>query len=117
MSALADAIPASRPLRKIFYKVATTGLSITVALAIGSIELAQVLIRLTGASGGALDAIAVLVFGVLGYLIAGLFLLVWGSSVAIWRFGRLEQRYAVASAMHTHPLDPIVNGVAPEPLA
>jgi hypothetical protein len=78
-------------------------LSIVVALVIGSIELAQVLIRLTGSSGGAFDAIAVLDFGVLGYLIVGLFLLVWGSSVAIWRLGRLEQRHAVVGAVHVHP--------------
>jgi high-affinity nickel-transport protein len=80
------------PLRKIFYNLATTGLSIVVALVTGSIELAQVLIRLTGASGGAFDTIAELDFGRLGYLIVGLFLLAWGLSVAIWKLGRLEQR-------------------------
>ena len=90
------------PLRKIFYNLATTGLSIVVALVIGSIELAQVLIRVTGASGGAFDIVAELDFGTLGYLIVGLFLLAWGLSVAIWKFGRIEQRYAVAGAMHAH---------------
>jgi nickel/cobalt transporter (NiCoT) family protein len=79
-------------LRKIFYNLATTGLSIVVAPVIGSIELAQVLIRLTGAGGGAFDTTAELDFGRLGYLIVGLFLLAWGLSVAIWKLGRLEQR-------------------------
>jgi len=58
----------------------------------GCIERAQVLIRLTGASGGAFDTIAEIDFGRPGYLIVGLFLLAWGLSVAIWKVGRLEQR-------------------------
>jgi len=90
------------PLRKIFYNLATTGLSIVVALVIGSIELAQVLVRLTGATGGLYDVITGLDFGVVGYLIVGMFLLAWALSVAVWKFGRLEQRYAQPGAMHAH---------------
>ena len=90
------------PLRKIFYNLATTGLSIVVALVIGTVELAQVFIRLTGATGGVYDVIAEIDFGVLGYVIVGLFLLAWALSVAVWKFGRLEQRYAQPGAMHAH---------------
>jgi high-affinity nickel-transport protein len=90
------------PLRKIFYNLATTGLSIVVALVIGSVELAQVLIRVTGASGGVYDAVAALDFGVLGYVVVGLFLLAWGLSVAVWKFGRLEERYAMHAHAHRH---------------
>jgi high-affinity nickel-transport protein len=91
------------PLRKIFYNLATTGLSVAVALVIGSIELAQVLIRLLDLSGGVYDLVAGIDFGMIGYFIVGLFLLAWGVSVAVWKFGRLEQRYALAGAMHAHP--------------
>jgi len=80
------------PLRKIFYNIATTGLSIAVALLIGTIELAQVLIGMLNLHGPIEDYIANLDFGVLGYLIVGMFLFSWGLSAALWKFGRIEQR-------------------------
>lgn len=90
------------PLRKVFYNLATTGLSIVVALLIGSIELAQVLIRVTGASGGVYGVVDGLDFGVLGYVIVGLFLLAWGLSVGVWKFGRIEERCAMHAHAHRH---------------
>jgi len=90
------------PLRKIFYNITTTGLSIAVALVIGTIELAQVFIRLLGLEGPLFAFVAELDFGVLGYLIVGLFLLAWALSVAVWKFGRLEERYSRPGAMHAH---------------
>lgn len=79
------------PLRKIFYNVATTGLSVAIALVIGTIEELQVLIGMLDWHGPPWDFIAGLDFGALGYLIVGLFLLAWGLSAAVWRFGNLEQ--------------------------
>jgi high-affinity nickel-transport protein len=80
----------------------TTGLSVAVALLVGSIELLQVLIGVLGLHGPSVDAIAALDFGVLGYLIVGLFLLVWVLSVGIWKFGRLEERYSIRLSPHSH---------------
>jgi high-affinity nickel-transport protein len=90
------------PLRKIFYNITTTGLSVAVALLVGSVELLQVLIGMLDLKGGLYDFIAALDFGVLGYLIVAMFLLAWGLSVAWWKFGRLEQRYAANLASHGH---------------
>ncbi len=75
------------PIRKIFYNATTTGISAGVALAIGSIELLQVLVRTLGLHGGLYDSLEQLDFGVLGYVVVGLFLLAWGGSVAVWKFG------------------------------
>jgi nickel/cobalt transporter (NiCoT) family protein len=91
------------PLRKIFYNITTTGLSIVVALLIGTIEILQVLINMLGLQGPFFDFIAGLDFGFLGYLIVGLFLLAWGLSVALWKFGRIEQRYGMRFDPHSHP--------------
>lgn len=88
------------PLRKIFYNITTTGISIVVALLIGSIELMQVLIRVLDLHGGAFDAIAGIDFGILGYVIVGLFLLAWTVSVLWWKFGRYEQRYGQLRGQH-----------------
>jgi len=90
------------PLRKIFYNLTTTSLSIAVALVIGTIELLQVLIGMLDLHGPFLDAVAGLDFGTLGYVIVGLFLLAWGLSLAYWKFGRIEARYATRLHVHSH---------------
>jgi high-affinity nickel-transport protein len=91
------------PLRKIFYNISTTALSIAVALFVGTIELLQVLIHTLGLQGPFFDIVAALDFGVLGYVIAGMFFLAWASSVAVWKLGRLEPRYGTGGGLHLHP--------------
>jgi len=90
------------PLRKIFYNITTTGLSVVVALVIGTIELLQVFISMANLRGRFFDFVAGLDFGILGYIIVGLFLLAWGASVALWKFGRIEKRYGAQHAAHSH---------------
>jgi nickel/cobalt transporter (NiCoT) family protein len=81
------------PLRKIFYNVTTTGLSVAVALVIGSVEILQVLIHVLGLRGRLLDIVAQLEFGRLGYVIVGLFVLAWVASLGVWKLGGIEERY------------------------
>jgi high-affinity nickel-transport protein len=90
------------PLRKIFYNITTTGLAVAVALVVGTIELLQVLISMLDLHGPFFDAAAALNFGVLGYLIVGMFLLAWASSMAVWKFGRIEERYSMRGDPHGH---------------
>jgi nickel/cobalt transporter (NiCoT) family protein len=90
------------PVRKIFYNATTTGLAVGVALVIGSIELLQVLISTLGLHGSIYNAIAQLDFGKLGYVVVGLFLFAWGSSVAVWKFGRIEGRFGGGASPHRH---------------
>src|ERR1700679_4378810 len=88
------------PLRKIFYNIATTGLSVAVALLIGTIELLQVLIGMLELRGPFFDLVTGLSFGMLGYVIVAMFLLAWALSVAFWKFGGIEQRYALHAGPH-----------------
>jgi nickel/cobalt transporter (NiCoT) family protein len=90
------------PLRKIFYNITTTGLSIAVALLVGTIELLQVLVSTLDLHGKVYDAIIGLDFGVVGYLIVGMFLMAWALSVALWKYGRIEQRFPTELMPHTH---------------
>ena len=91
------------PLRKIFYNITTTGLSVVLALLVGTIELLQVLIGILNLRGPVFDFIAGLNFGILGYLIVGMFLFAWALSVSVWRFGRIAERcYVPASHSHEH---------------
>ena len=90
------------PLRKIFYNITTTGLSIAVALIIGTIELLQVFRTMLDVKGPFFDFIGTLDFGVLGYLIVGIFLMAWGTSVALWKFSRVEERHGQPRVTHAH---------------
>lgn len=78
------------PLRKIFYNVAVTGLSAAVALLIGGLELAQILVNALHVHGTLLQWIERLDLSELGYGVVVLFTLAWVVSLMIWKWGRLE---------------------------
>lgn len=80
----------STPLRKIYYNLSVTGLSVVAALFIGLIELAQILTPKIGLNGGVWEWIQNLDFGGIGYLLVGLFVLAWGISYFLWKVLRLE---------------------------
>ncbi|AMB85070.1 nickel transporter [Pseudomonas agarici] len=90
------------PLRKIFYNIITTSLSITVALIIGTVELLQVFTSMLDLHGPFFDFIADLDFGKLGYVIVFLFLGAWGLSVVVWKLGRIEERFKTVAHSHEH---------------
>ncbi len=84
----------TNPLRKIFYNISTTGLSIFVAFVIGTIELVSVVSDKAGFGDVQPFAyISGIDLNKIGYFIVGVFLLTWLGSVAIWKLGRLEQKY------------------------
>jgi len=83
----------SSPLRKIYYNITTTGLSVAVALVVGTIELLQVLSEKLEWKAPFFDALGKLDFEILGYGIVGMFLLTWGLSVFIWKVRRIEERW------------------------
>jgi len=91
------------PLRKIFYNITITSLSIVVALAIGTVELLQVFIQLLDLNGPFCDYMAGLDFGILGYVVVGIFLVAWVVSLTLWRYGRYEERYGYLHPLHSHP--------------
>ncbi|CBG39489.1 HoxN/HupN/NixA family nickel/cobalt transporter [Helicobacter mustelae] len=83
------------PLRKIYYNITITLLSVLVALVIGLIELFQVLAqKLHWELSGFLGYVAELDFGDLGFYLVFLFIFVWLLSYGIWRFGKIEQRWS-----------------------
>jgi high-affinity nickel-transport protein len=85
----------SRPVRKIYYNMTVTGLSVAVALLVGSIELLSVLTPRLGLSGGIWDAVADVDLNLVGYAVVGLFVVTWATAAAVWRFGHIEERWAL----------------------
>ena len=71
-----------RPVRKLYYNMNITLISILVALVIGGIEVLQVISTETGASGGIFDFANNVPFSVLGFYIIGIFLGSWIVSIA-----------------------------------
>jgi high-affinity nickel-transport protein len=88
----------ARPVRKVFYNITITSISIAVALVIGTIELLGVLADRLEVTSGPLSVIGDLDLDYAGYLIVGLFVLTWLSALAIWRFGRIEQKWSAGLA-------------------
>jgi high-affinity nickel-transport protein len=83
----------SRPIRKAFYNLAITGLSVAVALLIGTLELLSVLVDRLRLSGGVWDVVSSVDLNLVGYVIAGLFVATWAVALAVWRFGHIEERW------------------------
>jgi high-affinity nickel-transport protein len=83
----------STPLRKVYYNLTVTTLSVLAALMIGMIELAQVFSEKLKLSGEGWHWIHNLDIGLLGYLLVFLFLIAWGISFAIWKIFKFEDRW------------------------
>jgi high-affinity nickel-transport protein len=84
----------SNPVRKVYYNITVTSLSVTVALLIGTIELLQVAATKLSLESGFWAFLTGLDFGKLGYGIVGLFVLTWVVSLAVWKLRRIEERWA-----------------------
>jgi nickel/cobalt transporter (NiCoT) family protein len=86
----------SRPVRKVYYNITVTGLSVAVALIIGSIELISILTEKIGITSGPLVAIANLNLDLVGYTIVALFVITWLLAVIIWKYGRIEEKWSAS---------------------
>jgi high-affinity nickel-transport protein len=83
----------ARPVRKVYYNLVITGLSIAVAFLIGSIEIFGVLSTELHMHGGFWSFMANFNINKAGFAIAGLFALVWVVAVLYWKLGRVEARW------------------------
>ena len=88
----------AKPVRKVFYNITITALSVAVALIIGTIELIGVLDDQAGISSGPLAAIGSIPLDYAGYGIVALFVLAWLAALAVWRFGRIEEKWSARLA-------------------
>jgi high-affinity nickel-transport protein len=86
----------ARPVRKVYYNLVITALSIAVAFVIGTIELAGLLTSELHLRGGLWAVAGDFDLNRAGYAIAGLFAVVWIAALAYWRLGGVEQRWTPA---------------------
>jgi nickel/cobalt transporter (NiCoT) family protein len=84
----------SKPVRKVYYNITITVLSVAVALIIGGIELISILADKAGIRTGPIRSIADLDLNHVGYAIVGLFVLTWAVALAAWKLMRIEDKWS-----------------------
>jgi len=84
----------SNPLRKVFYNMSITGLSVVVALLIGSVEIVSILSKTFRLHGGVWDVASQLNLNQIGYLVVALFVVTWAGALVVWKVGKFEDRWA-----------------------
>src|SRR6266436_4969932 len=84
----------SNPIRKVFYNLTVTALSVFVALFVGLVELSQILIHVLGLQGGIFSFVTSLDFGILGVVIVSAFVVTWAAAFTIFKVRRVEERWA-----------------------
>jgi nickel/cobalt transporter (NiCoT) family protein len=87
----------SNPVRKIYYNITITGLSVVVALLIGSVELLGLFADQLGWRGPFWDWVAGLDLNTVGFVIVAIFVLTWALALLVWRWGRIEEKWAVTT--------------------
>ena len=83
-----------RPVRKVFYNLTVTVLSVVIALVVGTIVLAGVFADRLHLESGPVATLGGLQMDKVGYIVVGLFVATWVVALSIWRLGRIEERYA-----------------------
>ena len=91
----------ARPLRKVFYNLTITGLSVFVAFFIGTIEILGLMGQELNLTGGFWDFLANFNINKAGFVIVGLFAATWAVALSVWHFGKIEQRWDTTKAAAT----------------
>jgi len=88
----------AKPVRKLFYNITITWLSVVVALVIGTIQLMSVLADKLTLTGQPWDFVSGVDLNYVGYAIVAVFALTWIAALAVWHFGRIEEKWAAGLA-------------------
>ncbi|MGH7639816.1 MAG: HoxN/HupN/NixA family nickel/cobalt transporter [Candidatus Dormibacteria bacterium] len=83
----------AKPVRKVYYNITITALSVGVAFLIGTIELLGLIAVELHLKGGFWNNAANFNINAAGFIIVGLFVGTWLVALSIWHFGHIEQRW------------------------
>ncbi|MGA9114775.1 MAG: HoxN/HupN/NixA family nickel/cobalt transporter [Candidatus Dormiibacterota bacterium] len=81
------------PVRKVFYNLAITGLSVAICFLIGTIEVLGLLPVELHWNGPFWNYMASFDINTAGFIIVGMFIVTWVGALLIWRFGHIEARW------------------------
>jgi high-affinity nickel-transport protein len=106
----------AKPVRKVFYNITITSLSIAVALLVGTVELMQILAQRFNWSGSMWEYVSTININTLGITIVVMFVAFWAFAVSVWHFAEIEKRWALApSGLPPAPLPPRGDSHDPDP--
>jgi high-affinity nickel-transport protein len=88
----------ARPVRKVYYNLTITGLSVFVAVFVGGVELLGLLAHGTRRSGSFWSFLENFNINTAGFVIVGVFVVTWGVALAVWHFGQIERKWDAAAA-------------------
>ena len=83
----------SKPVRKVYYNIIITGLSVAVALFVGGLEICQVISEQLNLTGFFWDYANGFNLNSAGYIIVGAFVVVWSVALLLWKYGKIEDRW------------------------
>jgi nickel/cobalt transporter (NiCoT) family protein len=83
----------AKPVRKVYYNVTITGLSVFVAMFIGGVEALGLLAQDGHLNGGFWSFMQNFNINKAGFVIVGVFVLTWIVALAIWRYGDIERKW------------------------
>jgi len=96
----------AKPIRKIYYNLTITGLSVFVALFIGTIEIVGLVAQETNLSGGFWTFLEGFNINRAGFIIVGIFVVTWVVALLVWRFGNIESKWELqTSQAHAPPIE------------
>src|SRR5229473_1585969 len=93
----------ARPIRKVYYNLTITGLSVFVAVFIGTIEILGLIGQEVHLGGGFWAFMQGFNINKAGFVVVGVFVVTWAVALSIWRFGRIEQRWDANAAASGSP--------------
>jgi high-affinity nickel-transport protein len=83
----------ARPVRKVYYNLTITGLSVFVAFFIGTVEILALIGQEYRLGGGFWDFMGGFNINKAGFVVVGVFVVTWAVALAIWHFGKIEQKW------------------------
>jgi len=83
----------AKPVRKVYYNLTVTGLSVFVAVFIGAVELLGLLARDASLNGSFWAFLETFNINTAGLFVVGVFVVTWIVALGVWHFGRIEQKW------------------------
>jgi high-affinity nickel-transport protein len=95
----------ANPVRKVYYNMTITGLSVFVAVFIGTVEILGLIGQEYDLTGGFWVFMGNFDINKAGFVIVGIFVLTWAAALAIWHFGKIEQKWDARQAVTADAAD------------
>jgi len=92
------------PVRKVYYNLAITGLSVFICFFIGTVEVLGLLPMELHLKGSFWNYMANFNINMAGFVIVGMFVATWAGALMIWKYGHVEEKWSAKLINQTSPV-------------